>query len=502
MKNYLKKQYYFYCLLFIASITSCNKLHYKKDVLKDGLEVQMKPTSRQDRDQDQESISFKRSNNNFSEEKKNRFSDSPKILRPSFLDKTTRDTGSKYYNKQYEDPTKDLAFKFLLGDMNRKDLLIDLLNSLLNLKGKDEIKEINFEKGELVKKNVALGSNYLDVFCTSKKGERFLVEMQALVNQSFLVRSQVYISRVIADQYRGGKEYEKDIQRVYIVVIAKRIQDNLRLIFNDRFSNDFAIRDSQGNMLYNNKMFWYFFDLEKFKKKFEEEFEEEFEVNYKDQWLYFFATCGKEEKKPQFITHKPVEDSYIFMHQLLWDVDTARAYKTAEENYERQKQKHINLGRQRGQAEKEIKAYQNQYKNNNAISYEGFKNSYKNFLGESPKFFKPRHVEKIQNKIQGESSEWNDWTQWKPENIFDGLNTNSQPFFSQYPSQRIYEEDNNFQAEDFNSRMANSIQKKNNTNSPFLNNSYQGGMPKIGGGDHNFSKPKKNKNRKSEEIED
>ena len=78
---------------------------------------------------------------------------------------------SKYFN-----PYTDFGFKKLFGEEASKDLLIDFLNQLLP--EQHQIAELTFKNPENLSSTLEERKAIFDVYCESKTGERFIVEMQ------------------------------------------------------------------------------------------------------------------------------------------------------------------------------------------------------------------------------------------------------------------------------------------------------------------------------------
>ena len=94
--------------------------------------------------------------------------------------------------EKYMNPFTDFGFKKLFGTEVNKDLLMDFLNGLIHEKGCiTEVKYLNTEqlgRTEYDRKAV------FDIFCQTKTGEKFIVEMQKSKHNFFKERSVFYAS--------------------------------------------------------------------------------------------------------------------------------------------------------------------------------------------------------------------------------------------------------------------------------------------------------------------
>ena len=94
----------------------------------------------------------------------------------------------------FADPKNDIAFKKIFGDKNHKKILISFLNAVLGFKGKNKIAEVTVVNPYQVPKIEDLKETVLDIQAVTKKGERFIVEMQKKDLKDFPQRSLYYTS--------------------------------------------------------------------------------------------------------------------------------------------------------------------------------------------------------------------------------------------------------------------------------------------------------------------
>ena len=82
---------------------------------------------------------------------------------------------------RYLDPKADLTFKHVFGE--HPDLVISLLNALLPLNPRHEIREIEYLPAELVPENPLRKNSIVDVRCRDRKSTR--------LNSSHITRSRM-----------------------------------------------------------------------------------------------------------------------------------------------------------------------------------------------------------------------------------------------------------------------------------------------------------------------
>ncbi len=193
------------------------------------------------------------------------------------------------------DPTTDPGFKILFGREDSKDILIDLLNTLLDLKGDERIEDLQFRNGEKQREQKDERSVIFDLQCRSNNGKRFIVEMQTCSQVWFVERCLLYVSRAITEQSRAGKwnyEYEPVIGIAFTTFPIPRLANSLLTdaLLTDRYSGK-PITDHLRLM---------FIQLPEFDKTDPEECKTALE-----QWLYTIKNMKNMETIP-FATVNPI----------------------------------------------------------------------------------------------------------------------------------------------------------------------------------------------------
>ena len=80
----------------------------------------------------------------------------------------------------FADPKTDVVFKKVFGQKEHKALLIELLDSLLELEESHRIADIEYLSPEQLPLRKDLKLSILDVKCTDLRGTRYVVEMQII----------------------------------------------------------------------------------------------------------------------------------------------------------------------------------------------------------------------------------------------------------------------------------------------------------------------------------
>ena len=123
---------------------------------------------------------------------------------PEFKSKTTM--------AKYLDPKADLTFKKIFGE--HPNLVMSLLNALLPLPKGQEIKDIEYLSPERVPRTSIGKNSIVDVFCKTKDGRQFIVEMQMYWSTNFKDRVLFNSAKVYVDQLEHAEDFT-DLRPVY-----------------------------------------------------------------------------------------------------------------------------------------------------------------------------------------------------------------------------------------------------------------------------------------------
>lgn len=191
----------------------------------------------------------------------------------------------------------DFAFKKIFGTEANKDLLISFLNALLDLKGDGEIKDLTYLNSENLGEDIRERRAIYDVYCQTKGGDRFIVEMQKAKQDHFLDRSIYYSSFAIREQGQKGKKdnmpWDYCLSPVYVVGILNFEMDETNR--SDRVISKVKLKD-EDNKDFSDKLNFIFVEMPKFRKT-----EAELET-FMDKWLYVIKNLYRLQDKPAALT--------------------------------------------------------------------------------------------------------------------------------------------------------------------------------------------------------
>ncbi len=187
---------------------------------------------------------------------------------------------------KYINPLTDFGFKKLFGIEPNKELLIDFLNQLLP--PIHQIKDLVYTKNEQLGGTPDDRKAIFDLYCESKSGEKFIVELQKAKQNFFKDRSVYYATFPIQEQAKKG-DWDFKLSAIYTIGILDFVFDEHKN--ETELLHTVKLKDQNGNLFFDKLTFIYI-ELPKFKKS-ESELETKFE-----KWLYVFRYLSNFQNRP------------------------------------------------------------------------------------------------------------------------------------------------------------------------------------------------------------
>ncbi len=107
----------------------------------------------------------------------------------------------------FADPKTDVIFKKIFGQKAHKNLLVELLNSLLELDDAHRIVDIDYLTPEQLPPRHDLKLSILDVKCTDARGTHYVVEMQVIEVEGFQKRVVYNACKAYSTQLGVSDDY-------------------------------------------------------------------------------------------------------------------------------------------------------------------------------------------------------------------------------------------------------------------------------------------------------
>jgi predicted transposase/invertase (TIGR01784 family) len=194
---------------------------------------------------------------------------------------------------KYINPYTDFGFKKLFGEEANKDLLQDFLNLLLP--DYHQIAELTFKNPEKVPSTAKERKAIFDIYCQTKEGTRFIVEMQKAKVNYFKDRSLFYSTFPIKEQAKkGGWDFK--LMPVYFIAILDFIYDEKEE--KQKFLRAVSLKDQDGDLFYD-KLHFKFLQMPLFTKT-----EAKLETHF-DKWIYFLKNLENFDHIPS-ILNEPI----------------------------------------------------------------------------------------------------------------------------------------------------------------------------------------------------
>lgn len=191
---------------------------------------------------------------------------------------------SKYIN-----PFFDWSFKRIFGNDSVKEILIGFLNALFA--GKHVIVDVKYENVERQYDDRDTRAIIYDVFCTTDKGERLIVEMQNRPQKFFKDRALYYMSRAVSDQ--GNKpEWNYELNAVYGIFFLNFKLEDIEGRDSDMSLTEVVLAEKETGVIFNPKFQQYYIELPRFNKT-----EKECKSEY-DKWIYILKHLETMETMP------------------------------------------------------------------------------------------------------------------------------------------------------------------------------------------------------------
>jgi len=230
----------------------------------------------------------------------------------------------KEFDARYLNPLTDFGFHKIFGTEANKGLLIDFLNEVIKDEGRiTEIEYLRSEQWGFVEAN---RKAVFDIFCKTKNGESFIVEMQKAKQVYFQDRSIFYASLPILNQ-APKNVWNFRLKAVYLVAV-------LDFVIFDEFEDDqkyvvehvYLMRE-RTKTPYSNKLKFAFVELPKFKKK-----EKELETHF-DKWLYLLRNLPKLKNRPESVGGKVFDELFDSADIKRLTTEDMEAYKKSVLEY-------------------------------------------------------------------------------------------------------------------------------------------------------------------------
>lgn len=216
----------------------------------------------------------------------------------------------------FVDPKTDIAFKKIFGSSEHKIVLIEFLNTVLELEYLiEDVKILNPYQAPKIK---GLKETTLDVRATDEKGHEFIVEMQVEKEVGFYKRAIYYSSKAYVQQMPVGGKYHLLKPVIFVGILNFKVFESDKYLSRHLILNAETLEHSLKDLEFN------FIELPKFNKT-----EEELE-GLVDKWVYFLKEALYLEMVPDSADTEALKQAYEIANQHGWSKEELEIYEYQE----------------------------------------------------------------------------------------------------------------------------------------------------------------------------
>ncbi len=214
----------------------------------------------------------------------------------------------------YLDPTNDIAFKKLFGNMAHKDIVISFLNSILERKEGEKIIEVVINDPNNLADNKDQKSSIVDVRCTDQAKNQYIIEMQVAPQRYFATRAQYYSAVAFSRQLGKSERFDIAVPVIFVGILDFNLfkNDNNYLCHN-------LILDTKTGEQKCKGFEFHFVELKKFTKKVEEL------TTLAEKWIYFLSNAHEQYKVPNNLTE--LEEAFLILNKNSWTLKELDEYE-------------------------------------------------------------------------------------------------------------------------------------------------------------------------------
>ncbi len=255
---------------------------------------------------------------------------------------------------EFLDPKNDIAFKKIFGDEHHKNLTINFLNSVLNLSGNQEIKDVTFRETAKLPDRLKGKKVHFDVYCINKGNNHYIIEMQSLNEYNFVPRSEFYIARALMQQLNKGKDYQDLLPVIFVGIVNFALFDELDsnnkgVYKNKEVMSHYSMRnDETGELLKGSRQKLHYIELPKFDKTLDQL------KTDTDKWFYFLKYANTLDDIPKPL--QTLQEAFNILDALQWSDADLQDYTVEQKAADRERRQQEGSYRQGVQEEKEIVA--------------------------------------------------------------------------------------------------------------------------------------------------
>ena len=201
-------------------------------------------------------------------------------------------------------------------------------NDIYHLKNNNserEIKDVQYLNGENLGDGYGDRRSIFDVYCKTKDGSCFIVEMQKAEQSYFKDRSVYYATTPIREQAPKGK-WDYHLESVYTVGILNFEFPNNEYPA-DSYRHEIKLKDVEDNHVFYDKLTFFYLEMPKFNKQ-----EDELETMF-DKWMFVLRNLASLLERPKALQDRIFKKLFEQAEIAQYNQEERRQYESSLKEY-------------------------------------------------------------------------------------------------------------------------------------------------------------------------
>ena len=218
------------------------------------------------------------------------------------------------------DPKNDVVFQKIFGIRKNKHILISFLNSILNLKGDNLIKNVEFEEKHLYVSMINSEKlSILDLHVSTESNLDINIEIQLINQYNMIKRTVFYMAKMLLNQLDKGEDYSLLNRTITINIL------NFDYLKGGNYIKCYGLFEKETKNPLTDLLEIIFIELPRFSrlKKQENPIEPNKEYNEKlYKWLTFLSNPSGKENEEFMKSDGEIKEAMNVLHEISGDKET------------------------------------------------------------------------------------------------------------------------------------------------------------------------------------